>query len=406
MTLDSTEAFGRCQDLSKGSSLSRWQAFCARYPRKDGDGTVERCVNRNYSSIDSQLNLYRNRISSSNWQNSPLLRLPGEIRNQIYKSALGGRAIHIHSVKDLMRRTKFKKWEGAIPDIARSYGLDWNTFCEHQRSSWDDMYIQAVRLENLGQRNSFVRRISCRNPQHDRLDISTMSPLDRSLYKESDSCRNRQWRYDMSKGLWRVFSLDNGCCGYCCTAAPNMAILATCRAIYGEAALVPYCSSTFVFQMPGDLDDFVRRGLTSKQAAALTRAWIVIPGQTTPHSRFLGDREILRNYGFQTTLLKRSTAEMMTGLRHLTLSFSADGGPSAETEPWAIPILPQLKTVRVTIGKYEARSRNAELIQHVINRKEFIHFHLTKDGGIVCRKANLSRTGRLRYAFERVRHPL
>ena len=309
---------------------------------------------------------YRNRIYLLNWQKSVFLRLPAEIRNIIYKYALGGRRVHIYRVRDLMRRRALAKPEDLpINSIIASYGLDHGTMCKHQIASWNKLLSQATRLENLGLQDHFVHRTSCINTKH--------------VVQEREHC---------------FYSIS------CGTPALDTGLISTCRAIHEEAALLPYCWNAFVFPTPGNLEDFVRHSLSPPQAAALTRITICIPSvHSLPWTRHYGG----------SYLLTDRAAQSLSGLRDLALAFSFN----SHAGPWKLPILHNLDWAGVNIGpsrswraSLEKRTRASKLLEHAILQKRFRHFTLTESGIILRHNTTPSRTDRLQYAIGRLRLPL
>lgn len=258
----------------------------------------------------------------------------------------------------MRKRASVKPEDCAIHSIIASYGLDHAKMCRHHIASWNDLLRQATRLKNLGLQDRFVHRLSCVNPQH--------------VVQEGEHCF----------------------CTISCTPALDIGLLWTCRAIHEEAGLLPYCWNAFLFPMPGKLEDFVRRGISPQQAAALTRIKIYIPAFHL----------LSWTYGY---LLTDRAAQSLSGLRGMVLAFSF----SSYGAPWMLPILHNLDWAGVSIGpsrrgSLEERTRASKLLEHAILQKRFRHFTLTESGIVLRQNIKPGRTDRLQYAFGRLRLPL
>ena len=292
----------------------------------------------------------------------------------IYMYALGGRSIHIDSVADITRRCRsIRLCRSDFSEVMETYGLDYGTLCKHKITSWQAMLCEAIRLRNLGRHDRFVHRI-----RHG-----------------VNCCKIRQ------NGVLRCRC---DCSKLYCTSALEINLLATCRAIYNEAALLPYCWNTFVFPIPGLLDDFVGRALSTQQAAALRRIQITIPSSNAmPWPVPWADSEIK-----YASLVTQTAARSLSGVRNMQLYFRSQGGPSAEAHAWMIPVLQNLDTVCVVIGpsrttSREERMRRAKLLEHAILRKEFTYYRWYANGLILYRRPRPDRIDEIRYAFGRLR---
>ena len=246
---------------------------------------------------------------------SPLLRLPAEIRNEIYGHVFGNNVIHI-SVRECPRDDEYswshasyyrnnRFWMNKLHCGSDAFLTLTHTICTlpfdeedraYQIKTHPHLYVDLLTLICLGHLHAKTRQhLSSSHPEE---------PSNNTSYStRHKSCYQSLARL---KGNWTRDGLDVSISPFFKPApTPGLAVhfLQTCRQIYTEARDLIYTSNTFAFHEGHTLDLFVSKCLSSPQRKLITSVqldgWMsedYDPGKAVKHGtlrRFTGLRSLL-----------------------------------------------------------------------------------------------------------------
>lgn len=195
-----------------------------------------------------------------NTESSPLLALPPEIRNRIFRYVLGdGELIHINAVRcapeDIVAWPPQRFFNIFSADnLTTDYMKLSHTVCHLEPGSDEELYQRTVRCEDIIDCDSKGKRIQPR----------------RDVYSFRHN-RCEQYYLQLNNRL----KLDKTDGPLPENRALNLSLLKTCRQVNKEAALMPLAHNSFSFLSASTLDFFISTSLRGRQRATIQRLHFV-----------------------------------------------------------------------------------------------------------------------------------
>lgn len=264
-----------------------------------------------------------------NIASSPLLALPPEIRDRVYKYILSNKLIHISIIPclpDDVGAWSPHYFHNSSTDVPWCMYMKLShTICYADPGIDDMLYERSLRCENL---LAYKPDGTWAQPRTDVYDMRHNRCEQFSMHmNERRSCE--RWKATSNDPLPQNATLD-------------LSILKTCRQIYKEAALTPLASNTFSFDSAAVLEFFLSTSLLGRQRAVIRRLHY--------HHRFQG----LCTNGVRQHLQASSVA-LLTGLERLYVFLVPSGNTSElygiaydQAVPKFIPL--RIKDVRVIVS--------------------------------------------------------
>ncbi|KAI5361469.1 hypothetical protein Slin15195_G125840 [Septoria linicola] len=264
-----------------------------------------------------------------------LFTLPAELRNRIYRHALGGRNIHIywHNFTNEDGCLAFGMTPYRDPRFCASFGSS--------NLTQQELLTLAAFPEEAQPFKGLACRVCC-VPDSDGATYAASKverrggkgeevlPITPYLERHKACLDTPSSTFELEPSSSRS---KNGL---------PVALLRTCRSIHREAWPILLSENTFSFEKPGILDAFLRLALTSKQIKALHSVHVYAhdPGFCLGAYGF-------GTYGFSLQERYQETASLLTGIRRVQLSL---GKCMAKSLTRVLQFGKSLEQVEVVIG--------------------------------------------------------
>ena len=158
-----------------------------------------------------------------NQQQCPLLRLPLEVRLQIFEYVLGGNRIHVEKLDEVTRRRMER-------DGFETGNELWNELCMSKQSDW----AACDHFHNPDNDNDEAKQFLYGDNYFGYGDGFYVEAHSSRHFRCGENPRPNQYRVDFSR--WRARS------SFTCTP------LRICKQLYRETRLIPYSHNTFCFK--------------------------------------------------------------------------------------------------------------------------------------------------------------
>ena len=180
-----------------------------------------------------------------NSKNSPLLRLPLEIRQRIWKHTVGNRFLHVQQQE--------VEWElrDGEDDVDLCPKVSWTTnYCvEHERKNWKTQEGRNLTQDVV---HALKPHLYCTSGAHALQDEGSEPELENS----HPTSKGKQSRYEKQQKI-RDREIQR---------RPQLHLLRVCRQTYIEACPIMWITNTFSFDKAGTLESFFNnRKVTQKQ---------------------------------------------------------------------------------------------------------------------------------------------
>ncbi|KAF7196189.1 hypothetical protein HII31_02590 [Pseudocercospora fuligena] len=207
-------------------------------------------------------------VSEVNASSSPLLRLPPELRIQIFEHVLANKLIHVGLRPCQPNEDGGITYSSIAYDFVDRYKPMY-AVCKSVGVHWDQAYAESCSPPDVLDHSYTAEHLACHSIMN---DLRWQDYMGRPVFNCDCALRPCFHFFSHRRSLIEQYGEPpEGVHRMHADTKLDLSLLLVCRQIYKDAALLPFSGNTFGFMVPLDLNVFLEEVLQSHQRNAIQR---------------------------------------------------------------------------------------------------------------------------------------